>query len=70
MWPIKNVVVFYYETTIIIEMQEKLLARGGVYILRDFQKIHKRLKSDPRLFFFSNLFINGQAFIISGKKNY
>ena len=24
-----------------IEMREKLLARGGVYILRDFQKGHK-----------------------------
>ena len=43
--------------------------RGGVYILRDFQKSHKWPKSDPRLFFLSNLFIDGQAFIILGKKN-
>ena len=41
MWHIKNAVVFYYEAKIIIEMQEKLLTRGGVYILRDFQKGHK-----------------------------
>ena len=29
-----------------------------------------RPKTDPQLFFFSNLFINGQAFINSGKENY
>ena len=33
--------VFYYEAKLIIEMREKLLTRGGVYILRDFQKGHK-----------------------------
>ena len=38
---IKNAVVFYYEAKIIIEMREKLLTRGGVYILRDFQGGHK-----------------------------
>ena len=32
---------FYYEARIVIEMQEKLLTRGGVYILHDFQKGHK-----------------------------
>ena len=37
---IKNAVVFYYEAKIIIEMREKSLTRGGVYILRDFQKGH------------------------------
>ena len=41
MWLIKNAVVFYFEAEIIIEMREKLLTRGGVYILRDFQKGHK-----------------------------
>ena len=41
MWRIKNAAVFYYEAKIIIEMQEKLQTRGGVYILRDFQKGHK-----------------------------
>ena len=41
MWHIKNVVVIYYEAKTIIEMQDKLLTRGGVYILRDFQKGHK-----------------------------
>jgi len=41
MWHIKNAVVIYYESEIIIEMRGKLLARGGVYILRDFQKGHK-----------------------------
>ena len=34
-----------------------------------FKRAIKRPNSDPRLFFFSNLFINWQAFIISGKKN-
>ena len=48
MWHIKNAVVFYYEAKIIIEMREKLLTRGGVYILRDLN----RPKSDHRLFFF------------------
>ena len=33
-----------------------------------FKRAINRPKTDPRLFFFSNLFINGQAFIISGKK--
>ena len=41
MLQIKNAVVFYDEAKIIIEMREKLLTRGGVYILRDFQKGHK-----------------------------
>ena len=40
MWHIKNAVVFYNEANI-IEMREKLQTRGGVYILRDFQKGHK-----------------------------
>ena len=39
-------------------MRENLLTRDGVYILHDFRLF----------FFFSNLFINGQAFIISKKK--
>ena len=51
----------------IIEMRENLLTRGGVYILCVFQKGHK--KWHPTIFF-SNLFINEQAIIISGKKNY
>ena len=38
---IKNAVVFYYDAKIMIEMREKLLTRGSVYILRDFQKGHK-----------------------------
>ena len=33
--------IFYYEAKMIIEMREKLLTRGGVYILRGFQKGHK-----------------------------
>ena len=33
-----------------------------------FKGARNRPKTDPRLFFFSKLFINGQAFIISGKK--
>ena len=33
-----------------------------------FKRAINRPKSDPRLFFFSNSFINGPAFIISGKK--
>ena len=41
MWHIKNAVVFYYEAKIIIEMWQKLLTRGNVYILCDFQKGHK-----------------------------
>ena len=41
MWHIKNAVVFYCEAKIIIGMREKLLTRGDVYILRDFQKGHK-----------------------------
>ena len=41
MLQIKNAVVFYDEAKMIIEMREKLLTRGGVYILRDFQKGHK-----------------------------
>ena len=41
MWYIKNAVVFHYEAKKIIEMREKLLTRGGVYILRDFQKGRK-----------------------------
>ena len=41
MWHIENADVFYYEAKIIIEMREKLLTRGGVYILRDFRKVHK-----------------------------
>ena len=41
MWHIKNAVVFYNEAKIIIEMREKLLTRGGIYILHDFQKGHK-----------------------------
>ena len=61
MWPIKNEVVFYYEAKIIIEMWEKWLTRGGVYIFRDFQKL------TPDYVFFSNLFINGKALIISEK---
>ena len=47
MWHIKNAVVFYYEANIIIEMREKLLTRGGVYILRYFQKGHKYTKNWP-----------------------
>ena len=34
----KNAIVFYNEVKIIIEMQEKLLTRGGVYILQEFYK--------------------------------
>ena len=41
MWHIKIAVVFYYEVEIVIEMQEQLLTRGGVYILYDFQKGHE-----------------------------
>ena len=37
----KNAVVFYYEAKIIIEMQDKLLTHGGVYIVRNFQGGHK-----------------------------
>ena len=37
----KNVVVFYYEAKIIIQMREKLLTRRSVYILRNFQKGNK-----------------------------
>ena len=33
---IKNAVVFYYEAIKITEMREKLLTRGGVYILQNF----------------------------------
>ena len=33
-----------------------------------FNRAINRPKADPRIFFFSNLFINGQAFIISEKK--
>ena len=32
---------FFYEAKMIIEMREKLLTRGGVYILCDFHKGHK-----------------------------
>ena len=67
MWHIKNAVVFYYEAKIIMEMREKLPTRGGVYILRTFQRAINRPKTYPQLFYFSNLFINGQAFSISGK---
>ena len=52
MWHIKNAVVFYYEAKIIIEMREKLLTRGGVYILRNFQKGHKWAKKWPPIIFF------------------
>ena len=38
MWHIKNADIFYNEAKIITEMQEKLLTRGGVYILRNFQE--------------------------------
>ena len=34
----KNAVVFYYEAKIVTEIQEKLLNRDGVYILRNFQR--------------------------------
>ena len=37
----------YYEAKIIIEMREKLLTYGGVYILRYFQKGHKYTKNWP-----------------------
>ena len=67
MWHIKNAVDFYYETKIIIDMREKLLTRGGVYFLRDFQKGHKYPKKWPPTIFFLEFFINGQAYIISGK---
>ena len=50
---IKNAVVFYYQAKIIIEMREKLLTRGGVYILRDFQKGHQWTKNWPPDYFFS-----------------
>ena len=32
---------------------EKLMKRGGGYILRDFQKGHKYTKIDPQLYFFN-----------------
>ena len=35
--------------------------------IRCFKRAINRPKTDPPLFFFSNLLINGQAFIISGK---
>ena len=43
-------------------MQDKLLTRGGVYILYNFQKGHIYIgqKITPKYFFLSNLFINGQ----------
>ena len=43
---------------------------AGAFIFCAISKLRaiNRPKSDPRLFFFSDLFINGQAFIISGKK--
>ena len=51
MWHIKIAVVFYYEAKIIIDMRKKLLTRGGVYILRDTQKGHKKTKNWPRTIF-------------------
>ena len=46
MWHIKNAVVFSCKAKIIIEMREKLLTRGGVYIL---QKGHKKTKNWPSI---------------------
>ena len=69
MWYIKIVVVFYNEVKIIIAMRENLLTRGGiVYILHNFQKGHRYTKKVTQSFLCSNLLINGQALIISGKK--
>ena len=66
----KNAVVFYNKAKIIIEMREKLLTRAAVAFTfcATFIRAINRPKNDPRLFFFLNLFINGQAFIISGEK--
>ena len=55
---IKNAVVFHYEAKIIIEMRKKNYwpARGGVYILRDFQGGHKKTKNWPATILFSRIY--------------
>ena len=50
-------------------MREKLLTRGGVYILRDFQKGHKVDKKWPPTIFFSNLLHQWTSFYHFRKKN-
>ena len=66
MWHIKNAVVFYYEAKIIIEMRKILLTRGGVYILRDFQKGQKVTPD----YFFSRIYSSMDRLLSFQKKNY
>ena len=68
MWHIKNAVVFYYEAKIIIEMRKKLLTRGGVYFLRDFQKGHKWTKKLPPTIFFLEIIHQWTSFYHFRKK--
>ena len=66
---IKNEDVSYYKAKIIIEMREKNYWPALVFTFcATFKRAINRTKTNRRFFFFSNVFINGQAFFISGEK--